>query len=106
MLMEKSGIDRILMGSGMFDSARSMMLASFPKDLSPQEIRNLLLARTYPELMTRNTDQQTKPITSSVSERLTRSEIDSLRLGKKLIADYAQKALKDKIAAALSAVKS
>ncbi len=57
MLMRKSGMERIRMGSGMFDSARSMMLASFPKDLSPQEIRHLLLARTYPELMKRNTDQ-------------------------------------------------
>lgn len=50
MLMEKSGAERLHMGSGMFDSARSMMLASFPKDLPPHEIRHLLLARTYPEL--------------------------------------------------------
>jgi hypothetical protein len=43
---------------------------------------------------------------SSASARLTRSEIDSLRQGKKQIADYAQKALKDKIAAALITAKS
>jgi len=57
MLMKKSGMERIRMGSGMFDSARSMMLASFPKDLSPQELRRLLLARTYPEFVSQNTDR-------------------------------------------------
>jgi hypothetical protein len=43
----------------------------------------------------------TKPTTSLASARLTRSEIDSLRQGKKQIADYAQKALKDRVDAAL-----
>ena len=43
----------------------------------------------------------TKPTTSLASARLTRSEIDSLRQGKKQIADYAQKALKGKVSAAL-----
>jgi hypothetical protein len=51
-------------------------------------------------------DQQpsppTKLATSSVSARLTRSEIDSLRRGKKQIADYAQRALREKVAAALA----
>jgi len=49
---------------------------------------------------------QMKPATSLASARLTRSEIDSLRQGKKQIADYAQKALKDKVAAALAEAKS
>ena len=53
MLLAKSGAERMRMGSGMFDSARSMMLASFPKNLPPEEIRQLLLARTYPELTIR-----------------------------------------------------
>ena len=45
----------------------------------------------------------TKPPTSSASVRLTRSEIDSLRQGKKQIADYAQNALKSSIAKAVAA---
>jgi hypothetical protein len=61
MLMQKSGIERIRMGSGMFDSARSMMLASFPKDLSPRELRHLLLARTYPEFVSQNADRSMYP---------------------------------------------
>jgi hypothetical protein len=51
MLMTKSGAERLQMGSGMFDSARGMMLASFPKDVNPHELRQLILARTYPELI-------------------------------------------------------
>lgn len=51
MLMTKSGAERLQMGSGMFDSARSMMLASFAKDVTPQELRQLILTRTYPELI-------------------------------------------------------
>ncbi len=50
LLLAKSGAERLCMASGMFDSARRMMLASFPKDLSPEKTRQLLLARTYPEI--------------------------------------------------------
>ena len=50
LLLAKSGSDRLRMASSMFDSARRIMLASFPKDLSPEKIRKLLLARTYPEI--------------------------------------------------------
>ena len=41
------------------------------------------------------------PTPSLASARLTRSEIDSLRQGKKQIADYAQKAFQDKISKVL-----
>jgi hypothetical protein len=51
MLMTKSGAERLHMGASMFDSARGMMLASLPKDLPPHELRQLILARTYPELI-------------------------------------------------------
>jgi hypothetical protein len=51
MLMTKSGAERLQMGSSMFDSARRMMLASFPVDLPLNELRQLILARTYPELI-------------------------------------------------------
>jgi hypothetical protein len=50
MLMRKSGSERVAIASGMFDSARAMMLASFPKGSSPGEIRRMLLERTYPEM--------------------------------------------------------
>jgi hypothetical protein len=42
-----------------------------------------------------------KQITSLVSDRLTKSEIASLRQGKKQISDYAQKELRDRIKAAI-----
>jgi hypothetical protein len=47
--------------------------------------------------------QPTKQATLLVSDRLTRSEIDSLRQGKKQISDYAQKVLCVKLEIALSA---
>lgn len=50
LLLAKSGAERLRMASSMFDSARRMMLASFPKNLPPEAIRQLLLARTYPEI--------------------------------------------------------
>lgn len=50
MLLAKSGAERLEMASGMFESARTMMIASFPQDLCPDEIRRLLLQRTYPEV--------------------------------------------------------
>jgi|GEM_PF-4082769 len=40
--------------------------------------------------------QPTKPATSWVSDQLTKSEIDSLRQGKKSIADYVQKVYPDR----------
>jgi hypothetical protein len=42
-----------------------------------------------------------KPIISSAFAQLSISEIDLLRRGKKEISDYAQRALKDRVAAAL-----
>jgi hypothetical protein len=41
---------------------------------------------------------QTKPATLWVSDQLTRSEIDSLRQGKKSISDYVQKVYPDRAA--------
>jgi hypothetical protein len=61
MLMAKSGAERMRMASGMFDSARRLMLASLPKNLPPATIRQLLLARTYPEHA--NTAAQIKNLT-------------------------------------------
>ena len=47
MLLERSGEERMIMGSRMFDAARTMVLASLPDDLSPAERRVALLRRIY-----------------------------------------------------------
>jgi hypothetical protein len=47
MLMARSGAERVLMGSRMFDCARAMVLASFPPGLSKVEIKSRLCQRFY-----------------------------------------------------------
>ena len=47
MLMQKSGKERFLMGISMCATARKMVLASLPKNISPQEKKILLLKRYY-----------------------------------------------------------
>jgi hypothetical protein len=49
MLMQLSGEERLLRASRMFDAAREMILASFPEDLSPAEVRRRLYERIYGE---------------------------------------------------------
>ena len=46
-LMARSGTDRVLMGSRMFDVARVMILASFPRGLTDVEIKARLCERLY-----------------------------------------------------------
>ena len=46
---------------------------------------------------TQSRSQPTRPTTLLVSSQLTRSEIDALRQSKKLIADYVQKALPERL---------
>ena len=46
-LLAMSGADRVLMGSRMFDSARAIVLASFPSDISELEKRRRLCERLY-----------------------------------------------------------
>ena len=46
-LLERSGAERMLMGSQMFDVAKAMVLASFPDGLSEIEIKARLCARFY-----------------------------------------------------------
>ncbi|HEX5314994.1 MAG TPA: hypothetical protein VFX38_08845 [Gammaproteobacteria bacterium] len=45
-----SGAERFLIGARMFDTARRIVLASLPADLSPAERRRALFRRLYPEL--------------------------------------------------------
>lgn len=47
MLMQRSGEERMIMGSRMFDAARTMVIASLPSGLSPRETRIALLKRLY-----------------------------------------------------------
>lgn len=46
-LQERSGEERVIMGSRMFDLAKAMILASFPPDLTPLEIKERLCERLY-----------------------------------------------------------
>ena len=47
MMMARSGEERLLMGSAMFDAARDMMIASLPKNLPPLEFKRRLFERLY-----------------------------------------------------------
>ena len=46
-LLARSGAERVLMGSRMFDTARAMVLASFPPELSEIEVKKRLCERLY-----------------------------------------------------------
>jgi len=46
-LMERSGLERLMMASGMFDAAKAMVLASFPDGLTEIEIKRRLCERLY-----------------------------------------------------------
>jgi len=50
MLFARSPAERFVMGARMFNTARTMILASFPPDLSPEEVRRRLFKRLYPEI--------------------------------------------------------
>ena len=46
-LLSRPGAERVVMGSRMFDVARTMALASFPSDLSEIETKRRLCERLY-----------------------------------------------------------
>ena len=46
-LMARSGSERFVMGTRMFDAARSVILASLPAGLSPDELKRQLYQRVY-----------------------------------------------------------
>jgi len=46
-LLERSGAERMMMASGMFDAAKAMVLASFPAGLTDIEIKGRLCERFY-----------------------------------------------------------
>ena len=47
LLMQKTGEERFLMGLSMCDSAKRIVLSSFPEDLSDSEKKTRLLRRYY-----------------------------------------------------------
>ena len=47
LIMSKTGEERFLMGISMFQIAREFVLASFPKNLSEEQKRILLMKRFY-----------------------------------------------------------
>ena len=47
MLMSKTGEERFLMGISMFQTARELVLVSFPKDINDKQKKKLLLERFY-----------------------------------------------------------
>ena len=46
-LLERSGVERMMMGSRMFDVAKAMIVASLPQGLTPLEIKEKLCERLY-----------------------------------------------------------
>ena len=46
-LMARSGSERFVMGTRMFDAARAVVLASLPTGLSPAELKRQLFQRVY-----------------------------------------------------------
>jgi len=49
----KTGAERLRMGASMFETARTLVLASLPPGLSERELRRRLCARFYGELADR-----------------------------------------------------
>jgi hypothetical protein len=47
MMMARSGAERLIMGSSMFDAARAIVIASLPKNLSEDEFKRRLCERIY-----------------------------------------------------------
>ena len=46
-MLERSGAERVMMASGMFETAKAMVLASLPPGLTEIEIKGLLVERIY-----------------------------------------------------------
>ena len=46
-LMARSGAERFIMGTRMFDAARAVVLASLPTELSQDELKRQLFHRLY-----------------------------------------------------------
>ena len=47
MMMARTGAERLMMVASMSEPARSIVVASLPKDLSPDELKRRLFERIY-----------------------------------------------------------
>jgi hypothetical protein len=47
MIMARSGAERLIMAASMFDAARAIVLASLPKDLPEEHLKQKLFERIY-----------------------------------------------------------
>lgn len=47
MLMNRTGSERFIMGSRMFDAARQLVMASLPQNLPPAQFKRQLFERIY-----------------------------------------------------------
>jgi hypothetical protein len=47
MMMARTGAERLMMVASMSEAARSIVVASLPKDLSPDELKRRLFERIY-----------------------------------------------------------
>lgn len=47
MIMARTGAERLVMGASMFDAARAIVLASLPKDLPGEDLKQKLFERIY-----------------------------------------------------------
>ncbi|HXB60551.1 MAG TPA: hypothetical protein VNU95_13345 [Candidatus Acidoferrales bacterium] len=50
-IMSRTGEERFLMGTRMFEAAREVILASLPPGLSPEELKRQLFQRIYGEAL-------------------------------------------------------
>ena len=69
MLLARTGSERLVMGSQMFEVARTMILASLPRGLSDMEIRRRLCERLYGNQVN----------LAAFYKRLASAEADSIR---------------------------
>jgi len=49
MIIARTGAERMMMVASMSDTARAIVVASLPKDLSPDELNRRLIERIYGE---------------------------------------------------------
>jgi uncharacterized membrane protein len=47
LLMRRTGAERLVMATAMFDAARALVIASLPPDLPPAEFKRRLFERIY-----------------------------------------------------------
>ncbi|PYS22019.1 MAG: hypothetical protein DMF72_15100 [Acidobacteria bacterium] len=60
MMMSRTGAERMMMVASMSDAARAIVIASLPKDLSPDDLKRRLVERIYGESLEHFLSDQSK----------------------------------------------